>query len=106
MSKTVYRTVFQVEVFHDEPIDAYPDIDLLPEMHYLITDGPFIGNVEELSSDVVPAEDVETELVRIGNDGSFFDEADDDSGEFTCILTGEPGQNPDDCTTHSHEMTG
>ncbi|MGS0688385.1 hypothetical protein ACVBEQ_25080 [Nakamurella sp. GG22] len=44
-------------------------------------------------SEVVPAEEVQTELVRIGNDGPFFDEADDDSGEFTCILTGEAGQN-------------
>lgn len=22
----------------------------------------------------------------------------------TCILTGEPGENPDDCTTHDHEQ--
>lgn len=24
----------------------------------------------------------------------------------TCILTGEAGENPDDCTTHEHETAG
>lgn len=28
----------------------------------------------------------------------------DEEDPRTCILTGEPGENPDDCTTHSHEM--
>ena len=78
MSKTVYRTVFQVEVFHDAPLDVAWDPDVLPELHYLITDGPYIGNIEQISNDVVSADDVTTELIRIGNDGAFFNEEDDD----------------------------
>jgi len=35
------------------------------------------------------------------------EEEDDDGRKFgVCILTGAPGENPDDCTTHAHEKDG
>lgn len=77
---TIVRTVFQVEVFSEGPFSAGgTDNDPfgLNEIAYAITEGDCIGSIEEISSDVVPASKVTSELLRIGNDGSFFESAED-----------------------------
>jgi len=43
-------------------------------INYAITEGSCVGNVEQVSSEIVPPERVKADLVRIGNDGSFFEE--------------------------------
>jgi hypothetical protein len=77
----IHRTVYTVEVFSRGPF--HPDggdndpFDLA-EINYAITEGDCIGNVEISHQMIVPPEAVEGELLRIGNDGSFFDEDEDD----------------------------
>lgn len=73
---TIYRTVFQVEVFSDGPyVASHRDDDPfgLKDIDYSISEGDCIGNVEEISSEEVPTDKIEAELVRIGNDGTFFE---------------------------------
>lgn len=72
----IYRTVYQVEVFSEGPFQsASRDDDPfgLKDIDYAITDGDCIGNVELVSDEIVPPEKVEQELLRIGNDGTFFE---------------------------------
>jgi hypothetical protein len=103
-SEPIYCTVFRVEVFSRGP---YNDPFDLAEINYAITDGDCIGNCERISSAIVPPEKLDDELCRIGNDGTFFDDGEfvvfDDDNQGACILTGNDGENPDDCTTHDHE---
>jgi hypothetical protein len=72
----VYRTVYQIEVFSEEPFEARGDstdpFDL-QAISWAITDGECIGNVEQVTQEIVPTEKVKAELLRIGNDGHFFD---------------------------------
>ena len=69
----IYRTVFEVEVFSEGPYQLAPETDWLTQVAYDITDGLWIGNVEQASTEVVPPGQVRQHLIRIGNDGSFFD---------------------------------
>lgn len=71
---TVYRTVYTVEVFSQGPFEVPEETDWLAEINYAITDGPCIGNVDHVSTEIVPADKVGAEMHRIGNDGSFFDD--------------------------------
>ncbi len=42
--------------------------------------------------------------INYGGDPDKFSEPEDaEPDPQTCILTGAPGENPDDCTTHDHE---
>lgn len=72
----IHRTVFTVEVFSRGPLELADGTDWLAEVNYQITDGPCIGNVERTTIEVVPPEQVEATMRRIGNDGSFFDPID------------------------------
>lgn len=82
MSQPIYRTVFQVEVFSRGPF--VPDEDNpedpwnLEAINQAIVYGDCIGEVGTISTEVVPDEKVVDELVRIGNDGSFFEDPFDD----------------------------
>jgi hypothetical protein len=82
-SESIYRTVFQVEVFSEGPFFSEGGDDDpfdLESIHYAIVEGDCIGNVERVSEEIVPAENLRDELIRIGNDGEFFaylDEEDD-----------------------------
>lgn len=72
----VYRTVFTVEVFSEGPFAAQGadhDPFSLAEINYAIVEGDCIGMVSETSSAPVPDAELEAHLLRIGNDGSFFD---------------------------------
>jgi hypothetical protein len=55
-----------------------------------VTDGAHIGQIEQVSSEVVPPETVESELLRIGNDGSFFS-TDDNYDPAAYIANSESG---------------
>lgn len=70
----VYRTVFTVEVFSRGPYVVPEEFDALADISYAITDGPHIGWVEQTSQEIVPPADVEAHMLRIHNDGSFFEE--------------------------------
>jgi hypothetical protein len=72
----IYRTVFQVEVFTEGPYELPAKTDWLAQINWDITSGPWIGNVERSSGEVIPAAQVREHMLRIGNDGNFFDEAD------------------------------
>lgn len=76
----IHRTTFTVEVFSPGPFVVPPTEDQDPfnlgYINYAITDGECIGHVEVTSTMVVPPEAVEGELLRIGNDGTFFNEED------------------------------
>lgn len=74
----IHRTVITVEVFSRGPYDlsaASTDNDPygLAAISYDVTFGDCIGAVQVTSTEVVPSEQVEPHLVRIGNDGTFFD---------------------------------
>lgn len=76
-SEPIYRTVFQVEVFSRGPFDlsTTPDtVSDLAAIDHEISEGPCIGYIEQVSSEVVAPENVDAELIRIGNDGTFFEE--------------------------------
>ncbi len=72
----IYHTMFQVEVFTEGPYELPAKTDWLAQINWDITSGPWIGNVERSSIEVIPAAQVREHLLRIGNDGNFLDEAD------------------------------
>lgn len=67
----IYRTLVEVEIFGEQP---FVSVDL-DDINHAITDGDCIGNVQITSSEPVPAEDLRGHLLRIGNDGTFFEPA-------------------------------
>lgn len=70
----IYRTVYQVEVFSEGEYEPHDDDNMsdLTSIDYDITYGDHIGNVKQISSEIVAPADVEKEMLRIANDGSFF----------------------------------
>lgn len=80
-TETIHRTIIQVEVFSRGPFVSadFGDGDPfdLAAINYAICEGDCIGNVEQISSEEVPSDEVEANLLRIGNDGSFFTDDDD-----------------------------
>lgn len=79
MADSIYRTVYQVEVFSRGPFEPSDEGAVLEEIAYAITDGDCIGDISEVSSELVAPERVRDELVRIGNTGEFFDFCDPDA---------------------------
>lgn len=78
-TEPIHRTTLTVEVFSRGPLtmgDCDGDPFDLETINYLITEGPCIGNVEVTGTDIIPAGEVEAHLLRIGNDGTFFEEID------------------------------
>lgn len=73
MADSIYRTVYHVEVFSRGPFEVSDEGAVLEEISYAITEGDCIGDISEVSSEVVAPERVRSELVRIGNTGGFFD---------------------------------
>lgn len=80
----IYKTEFKITILsEDQPFEvdqgySGDPFDLLL-INSAITDGDCVGNVESLGSSVVPQENVEKELIALGNDGTFFnrDESDE-----------------------------
>lgn len=78
MTQAVHRTILTVEVFSSGPLE---DDASLSDIAYAIEEGDCVGKVTRESSAPVAPEELEAHLIRIGNDGSFFDwaeEADDE----------------------------
>src|SRR5688572_25889929 len=76
MGEPIYRTAFVVEVFSRGPLqlsDRDDDPFGLLAINYEIVDGDCIGDVTQTEEEVVSPENLQAELVRIGNDGTFFD---------------------------------
>jgi len=65
-------TVFSEGAFVPEGETGDDDPFSLLGINYAITSGDCIGDVERLESSIVPSQDVEKELIAIGNDGTFF----------------------------------
>lgn len=75
MTDPIYRTVFTVEVFSEGPWDGGSN---LTRIAYAIDEGDCIGNTEQTSAEIVPPDQVEAHMLRIGNDGSFFENDEDE----------------------------
>lgn len=71
-SEPIYRAVYQVEVFSRGPFENDSMVDL-ETIAYAITEGDCIGDLGLMSNEIVPEDQVQEELLRIGNDGTFFD---------------------------------
>lgn len=80
----VYRTVFEVVVYSEGPADfAGCDLD---EIYYAISEGDCIGDFRQVSQEPMPPEQVHAALVKIGNDGNFFDYlAEEDEGDVSSL---------------------
>ena len=82
MTSPVHRTTYTVEVFSRGPfVPASDDDDPfdLMAIHYAITEGDCVGNVERTHEMIVPPSALTSELLRIGNDGSFFTQDEEQS---------------------------
>ena len=90
MSK-FYKTTYTVTVLSEgEPVHPHSDIGaVLEEM----SDGGLIGDVEYTSAVEIPVSEIEAELVKVGNDGLFFDLDDEETPLLT--LTREATRDDD-----------
>jgi hypothetical protein len=80
----VYKHVVKITILStDENVeDSFGNKDWdLSDVQYAITEGDCIGSVDHDSTEEVPALEVEKELISLGNDGTFFDDLDDEDDE-------------------------
>lgn len=79
----IKKTVFQVVVLHEDEYDveSWDISEVIPEMQ----SGAIIGQSSVISSSTVDESVVVSELVAIGNDGTFF-EYEDNSCPHGCPL--------------------
>ena len=73
--KKIYKHVVQVTILSEEEnLDKLLGNEWdLEEVNCAITSGDCIGSVSHESTDLVPDDQVEQELIKLGNDGCFFD---------------------------------
>lgn len=76
MSKDILKTTITLTVFHRKDVDI-PNMSW-PNILYQIDQGESIGSTEIVSTEPVPEDKVNDELIAIGNDGSFFDDLSDE----------------------------
>jgi hypothetical protein len=71
----VYKHIIQVVVLNEEKTleQLVGDDWNLKDIAYAITNGDAIGGVNHISTELVPNDRVEKELIDVGNDGSFFE---------------------------------
>lgn len=76
----IYKHVLSVVILSEQETleDALGGEWDLKDVEYAITDGDCIGDVQHESTEMVPASKVVSELIAIGNDGSFFGDLDDE----------------------------
>lgn len=77
MADPIYRTVITVEVFSTEPYGPRG----LADVAYTLDYGGEIGGIDWSESIPVPPHQVRDHLLRIGNDGTFFDDPWSEDGE-------------------------
>lgn len=82
-SDDIVRTVFTVEVFSRGAYEVRDDDNLhdLEAIAYDISQGDHIGDVTWTSAEIIPTGKVAEHLLRIGNDGTFFANADADDDD-------------------------
>ncbi|BBA65179.1 hypothetical protein [Xanthomonas phage XacN1] len=68
----VRKSVLQFVVYHtdDDKLENYTLLDILDECD---TGNMIRGSVDTVLSELVPDESLKSELIAIGNDGTFFD---------------------------------
>jgi hypothetical protein len=110
-----YKTTITVTVLSEEPLEGHRHS--LADVVFGITEGDWSGEYAIAGRQELNGLQAVNELLRQGIDPGFFrlcehghdNYSDDDEPEIadgappTCILTGKPGEDPDDCTTHEHE---
>lgn len=89
----IHRTQFTITVLSNGPLelgdgDGTSDPFDLLNINYAITEGHCVGQVELTHQMVLPNEAVRGELIRLGNDGEFFD---DELGEEPELLVDRLG---------------
>lgn len=72
----VYKHVVKVVILSETASleECLGDEWNLQDIEYAITDGDCIGMTSHESTEIVADDDVENELIAIGNDGTFFEE--------------------------------
>jgi hypothetical protein len=74
----VFKTVLQVTVLHEanSMAEAADNIAAMPltDIAYELDDGQFIGRTVPQPPVELSFDDLRSELMEIGNDGTFFDE--------------------------------
>lgn len=78
-------------------LDTHATQELLGDILFEGEDGKFYAVFVEAVVTEVAEDHIHNVL------GTVPDE--DDTPRGACIITGAPGENPDDCTTHDHEPT-
>jgi hypothetical protein len=71
--KIQYKVTALLEADTLEEANAL-SVTSLDNIAYQIMDGDWIGSSEVAEVEVVPSDKVRDELLKIGNDGTFFDE--------------------------------
>lgn len=76
MAKQIYKHTVIVTVLseHDDLAKDCGDEWDLESISYQITHGSCIGDYTYESVVLIPPQDLEAELIKIGNDGTFFDD--------------------------------
>lgn len=77
----IHRTTFEVVVYSEGPLNlAFRDDDpfQLLAINYEINEGGCVGGVEEARDEIVEPKAIKDALIEIGNDGEFFDRADNE----------------------------
>ena len=76
----IYKHVLTVTVLspHATLEESFGSEWQLKDVDYAITNDDCIGSVDHNSTEEVPALNVEKELISLGNDGTFFDDLDDE----------------------------
>jgi hypothetical protein len=81
----VYKHTIVVTVLssHESTEDTFGSEWSLSDVHDTITSGDSIGSVHHQSTTKIDCSEIRSELLAIGNDGSFFDDLDtlDDLGD-------------------------
>jgi hypothetical protein len=78
MTDTIVKTTITVTVLH-RAADVLPSS--LKDVLYEMDEGFAVGWQTGRVSETVPADQVETELIAVGNDGAFFDDVYGDDEE-------------------------
>jgi hypothetical protein len=74
--KTIYKNVFTLIVYSEGyPLTKNWDVD---DITYELDSGAMIGYTELLSTEKVPPERIKEDLMAIGNDGTFFQDTEEE----------------------------
>lgn len=87
----------------DEVVECFTDEEIVKQFLNLEEVKDYCGMKIEQSLNTRWGEDDDPELKRSEAFDAWKWTDDRDAAPRTCILTGAPGEDEDDCTTHEHE---